>query len=460
MSDKLLQAELENIVDESNDNIVITDGLGKVLRVSENCIDIYGLEKEQLIGRSVYELEESKIFSPSITVQVLKEKRRLQSMQKTKNGRHVMATGIPVFLNGKIERVISFSHDLTEIQQLRSAYESIQQKVEQYESELTKYKNVDDSGIIIQSIEMKKVVELIRLTAKSDATVLLSGESGVGKSLIARKMHERSDRKNEELIEVNCGAIPASLFESELFGYEKGAFTGANREGKKGLIQLAHKGTLFLDEIAEMPLDLQVKLLKVIEEKKLTRVGGVKELDVDFRLIAATNQDLETMVQEGSFRKDLYYRLNVIQIEIPSLKERKEDILELAYFFLEKYNNKYNETKTFTNQILESFLSYEWPGNVRELENAIERYVVTSRVSFAHKNNPAVADELQSLNEWSFSRFENEGLTLQEALQEVEKSWLEQAYDSSKSTYEMAKYLGMSQSTVVRRLKQYGINSK
>lgn len=460
MNDKLLRAELDNIVDESNDNIVVTDGLGVVLRVSENCYDIYGLEKEQLIGRSVYELEKDGIFSPSITVQVLQEHKRLQSMQKTQTGRHVMATGIPVFLDGKIERIISFSHDLTEIQQLRSEYESMQQKMEHYESQLTNYKNVNDSGIIIHSNEMQKVVELIRLTANSEAAVLLLGESGVGKSLIAREMHKQSVRKNEALIEVNCGAIPASLFESELFGYEKGAFTGASNEGKVGLIQLAHKGTLFLDEIAEMPLDLQVKLLKVIEEKKFTKVGGTKEMEVDFRLVAATNQNLETMVKEGTFRKDLFYRLNVIQIDIPSLKNRKEDILELAYFFLQKYNKKYNKNEAFTNRILESFLHYEWPGNVRELENTIERYVITSTVSFAHKNDQDLSNELNQLNGWSFIQFEEEGLTLQEALQEVEKSWLQQAYKSSKSTYEMADYLGMSQSTVVRRLKQYGIKSK
>lgn len=276
MNNKLLRAELDNIVDESNDNIVVTDGLGVVLRVSENCYDIYGLEKEQLIGRSVYELEKDGIFSPSITVQVLQENKRLQSMQNTQTGRHVMATGIPVFLDGKIERVISFSHDLTEIQQLRSEYESMQQKMEHYESQLTKYKNVNESGIIIHSREMQKVVELIRLTANSEAAVLLLGESGVGKSLIAREMHKQSVRKNEALIEVNCGAIPASLFESELFGYEKGAFTGASHDGKVGLIQLADKGTLFLDEIAEMPLDLQVKLLKVIEEKSSLKLAAQK----------------------------------------------------------------------------------------------------------------------------------------------------------------------------------------
>lgn len=461
---KLLKAELTEIIDESNDNIVVTDGEGVVLRVSKNCIDIYGLRKEELIGKTVFQLEKENVFYPSVSAQVLKEKKRIQVMQTTLTGKHVMATGIPMFdEDHKITRVISFSHDLTELKQIKEEYEHLQQKMAQYELKLTRYTNVESEGLIMKSEAMKKVWQLSNRAAKSDASVLLLGESGVGKSAIARVIHRKSYRKNEELIEVNCGAIPHTLFESEFFGYEKGAFTGAKREGKVGLIELAHKGTLFLDEVAELPVDLQVKLLKVIEEKKFTRIGGTKAIEVDFRLVAATNQNLKQKVIEGEFRKDLYYRLNVIPIEIPPLRQRKEDIYELANYYLAHFNKKYEVDKAFHSKTLDTFLNYDWPGNVREFENLIERLVVTTESDLlVYTHIPSIYGEEpnEQLLDWSFQSYEEKGLTLQEALEEIEKAWLIEAFQQAKTTYEMANYLGLSQSTVVRRLRKYGIKSK
>src|SRR5699024_3945283 len=236
-------------------NIVVVDREGFVIRVSENSEAIYGKKPSYLIGKSVYTLQQEKIFNPSVSVRVLKEKKEIQVMQETFQGLAVMATGIPVFNDREeIVRVISFSHDLTEIKQLKEDYEELQAKMKRYESEIEelRYKEVNTEGIIIQSKKMKKIWDLVQRMAKSDASVMLLGETGVGKSVFARILHKRGERKKEPFIEVNCGAIPASLFESELFGYAPGAFTGASKKGKVGLIELAHKGTLFLDEIAEI----------------------------------------------------------------------------------------------------------------------------------------------------------------------------------------------------------------
>lgn len=466
MQGNLLEAELEGILTYSNDNIVVTDGKGVVLRCSPNCASIYGKEAAYLLGKSVYQLQEENIFKPSVTVKVLEENKEVQVMQKTINGRAVMATGIPIFDDNKnIIRVLSFSHDLTEIQQLKEDYEHLQMKMERYATEIEELRiketKIDD--IVINSKIIEKIWDLVYRVAKTDASVVLLGESGVGKSMFARALHSNSGRKKEAFIEVNCGAIPSNLFESELFGYEPGAFTGANPKGKVGMIELADQGTLFLDEIGELPLDQQVKFLKVLEEKKLTRIGGSKEIKVDFRVVTATNQNLTTLVEEGKFREDLFYRLNVVPIHIPPLRERKDDIYQLAQYFLEKMNEKYKSSKNFHSTTIAAFQKYEWPGNVRELENLVERLVVTTDTNMIYPSNlPFIDDrELKLLDEdWSLNTFEQNGLTLQETLQEVEKNWLKRAARQYKTTYEMAEYLGISQATVVRRLKKYNINIK
>lgn len=465
---EILKLELEGIINASNDNIVVTDGQGIVLRAIRNSEEIYGEVSSTLVGRSVFELEKENIFSPSVTARVLKEKKEVQVMQKTRTGKVIMATGIPIFDKQKnIIRVISFSHNLTEIQKLKEDYEQLQSKMKRYESEIEELRGKETKigDIVIECKTMQTVWELVNRVARSDATVVLLGESGVGKTVFARALHNRSERKKEPFIEINCGAIPTSLFESELFGYEPGAFTGANHKGKIGMIELAHKGTLFLDEIGELPLDIQVKLLKVLQEKSITKIGGGRSKKVDFRLVAATNQDLEYMVKQGKFREDLFYRLNVVPIHIPSLRKRKEDIYQLIEHFLSKFNRKYQTNKFFHSAAIDACLEYEWPGNVRELENLIERLVVTSDTNtIYHDNLPFIQKNQQNNDtevEWSsLTVFEERGLTLQDALEEVEKCWLLRAYRQCKTTYEMAETLGLSQATVVRRLKKYNINSK
>jgi transcriptional regulator with PAS, ATPase and Fis domain len=295
---------------------------------------------------------------------------------------------------------------------------------------------------------MQAVVELALRLAKVSTTLLIQGESGVGKDVVARLIHAESPRWEAPFIKINCGAIPAELLESELFGYERGAFSGARREGKPGTLELAHEGTLFLDEIGDMPLALQVKLLQVLQDRTLTRVGGTKPIKVDFRLIAATNRDLRAMVREKAFREDLFYRLNVVPIGIPPLRERAEDIIPLAHHCLEEVNERYGYSRRFSGPVMDWMLRYSWPGNVRELRNIVERLVVTAR-----------SDEIgvESLP------LELGGNDVQQAVQPLDFKALRMAHEADVvraaverfgSIGRAAAHLGISESTVKRKLRR------
>jgi transcriptional regulator with PAS, ATPase and Fis domain len=273
--------------------------------------------------------------------------------------------------------------------------------------------------------------------SKTDATILFLGASGVGKSTLARTIHNQSHRHKEPFIEVNCSTIPESLFESEMFGYEPKSFTGAKKMGKQGLIEKADHGTLFLDEIGEIPLSIQVKLLKILQEKKMMRIGAKSERHVNFRLITATNQDLYQMVEEGKFRLDLFYRLNVIPLHIPSLHERKEDIPILMQYYLQMMNEKYETAKKLHPAIYEVLTEYTWPGNVREMENLIERLILTieDQTIQAHHLPFALRKELNDTNtskQWPIESEHDGKLNLKETLEEVEKRLIKRAYENWK----------------------------
>lgn len=376
---------------------------------------------------------------------------------------------MPVFDDdGSIVRVISFSYDLTEIEELKENYDLLQRRMGQFESrfEELRFQEAYEAGIVLKSKAASRVWKLIERISRSEATVVFLGESGAGKNVFARALHNRSDRADGSFVEVDCSSIPESLFESEMFGFESGSFTGANKKGKQGLIELSDGGTLFLDEIGELPLIVQAKLLKVLQEKMVTRVGGLKPRKIDFRLIAATNQNLEEMVKRGKFRQDLFYRLNVIPIEVPPLRERKEDIPLLIKQSLQINNEKYGTQKQFKPLAMEQLIAYNWPGNVRELENMIERIILTSdeeligpdRLPLAVQQFFGAAGE--ELNDGHGQPGGEEAADFKRALENVEKRWLRRAYRQFKTTYEMAEYLGISQSTVVRKLNKYKINSK
>ncbi len=305
------------------------------------------------------------------------------------------------------------------------------------------------AGLITYSQKMMGLIDLILRVSRVDSTVLISGESGVGKELLAKLIHDQSSRSLGPFVKINCGAIPENLLESELFGYEGGAFTGASRQGKLGMFELAHGGTLFLDEIGELPLGLQVKLLRAIQEQEFVRVGGVKAKKVDVRFIAATNRELEKMVESGKFREDLYFRLNVIPLLVPPLRERKEDILPLIHHFQAKFTQKFKVSKTFAPEALRLFLNYPWPGNVRELENIVERLFVVSPGEIIYcrhvpeKLLPGVQRQCVKVTGV---------MPLKEAVDELQRLLIEEALAMYGNTYKAAEALGVEQSTITRKL--------
>ncbi|WP_047153921.1 sigma-54 interaction domain-containing protein [Aneurinibacillus tyrosinisolvens] len=439
------------------DDILVMDTDGIILEASQMTGQIYSVDTKALIGKSVYDLEKQGMFTPAATPMVIKEKKKITFVQTTGEGKKLLVTGIPVFNpEGELVRVVSYSHDVTDLMNFKEYLEVIEEDMERVKSELhvLRNKHLYADGIIANSHEMSKVIDTSLRVAEVDANVLLLGESGVGKSLIAKFIHNKSERNRGPFIEVNCGAIPETLFEAEFFGYEAGAFTGANRNGKVGLAELAEGGTLFLDEVGELSPIHQVKLLKFIQEKQFYRVGGTRLRNVDFRLIAATNRDLKAAVTEKGFREDLYFRLNVVPLTIPPLRERLEDILPLIEYFLQYFEKKYKRSRKLDEAVIQRLVYYEWKGNVRELINVIEQLVVMS---------PSALITAEHLPQHIVSYanlplfYENDNRTLPEILADIEKQVLIKAKQRCRTTIEMAKALGISQPSVVRKLKLHRI---
>ncbi len=448
----------EEILNSLQDDLLVTTGDGIIIRATKMTSTIYNVPYEHLIGKSVYELEAKGVFLPAITPLVLKKKAKVTIVQSTNAGKKLLVTGIPVRNeNGEIQRVVSYSHDVTELLTMKGYLSKMEEemiRVREEESFRKEEKQIAE-GLIAEDKKMKMTLQIAKQVSEVDVNVLLLGESGVGKTLIAKYIHDSSPRKKQPFIEVNCGAIPQSLFEAEFFGYEAGSFTGANRHGKIGLAELAEGGTLFLDEVGELTLENQVKLLKFIQEKRFYRVGGTKQKQVDFRLLAATNQDLQDLVSKKQFREDLYFRLNVVPISVPSLKERRGDLVPLIYYFLTYFCEKYNRVRELDYAVMEHLINQEWKGNVRELMNFIERLVVTTPSELISIDN---LPESYRIDQTEGIRLNIENQTLKEILEGIEMRIFQQAKDKYQTTTKVAQKLGISQPTAVRKLKKYQLN--
>lgn len=432
---------LKKILDHSSDEIFVLDGNQRIIYVNSVCEKHYGLKPKDVLGKYNVELFEKGYWKPSIVPQVFEQKKPISQKQTTNLGAELLTTAIPILSEeNEIEYVVITAQELQN-------YKTIKMKSEKDVSH-----DIEDQELnfITNSEKMKNILKFCRKIAAVDSTVLILGESGTGKGVLANYIHQMSKRKDGPFLTINCAAIPGELLESELFGYSQGSFTGANRYGKMGLIEAANKGTLFLDEIGEMSLSLQAKLLQVIQDKQFIPIGGREVKKVDIRIIAATNRNLEEMVKNHQFREDLFYRLNVIDINVPPLRDRREDIIPLAYHFLYKFNKIYDVNKLISQECLDIFTRYLWPGNVRQLENLIERLVVTSD-SIIHQEDlpdfisvnvkPNVPHILPP--------------TLDEAIDQVKRTLVRNSYRKHRSSRKVAKDLEISQTRASKLIREY-----
>ena len=458
---KELNEELQTVVDSSYDGILVTDSQGKVLRFNDAFLRITGLTIEQISGRTMENLVADGIFSVSI-VEMVKSQGTVTTLEKaTPSGNCLMVTGNPVLnLAGDIARIVINVRNITELNKLRQELEQAREQSERYQYELAKLRTqvINKAGVIASSPQMVKMLELAWRVAQVNTTVMILGESGAGKEVIAEFIHNNSLRAGGPLIKINCGAIPENLLESELFGYESGAFTGANKSGKPGMFELANGGTLFLDEIGDLSYNLQVKLLRLLQDPEIVRLGGVKSRRVDVRIVVATNQDLEKKVSSGGFREDLFFRLNVVPLVVPPLRERREDIIPLIQFFQAKFHEKYKIEKQLSPETMEVLVNYDWPGNVREVENIIERLLVTvpeDWISLEHLPSHMRSDAICTEAVVSVKRI----IPLKKAVLELERQLIVRAMDRYKSTYKAAEALNVNQSTLFRKMQKINNNA-
>jgi len=460
---KELNREMDAIIESSYDGLYLTNGEGITLRVNEAFEKLTGVPASEMVGHNVEDLvRERGIVSESVSALVLKEKKPVTIIQRTLAGQTALTTGTPVFdRKGQIFRVVSNVRDITELMQLKQQLEQAQGLSKHYESELRALQmQYDIEKIIVGSRIMKDLLDNVIRIAQVESTVLITGESGTGKELIAETIHINSPRRNGPFIKINCGAIAKNLLESELFGYDPGAFTGAKKGGRAGYFELANGGTILLDEISELPFSLQANLLRVIQNKEIIRVGGEKTIPVDVRIIAATNRDIAQLVANKQFREDLYYRLNVVPVEVPPLRARKEEIPLLAAHFIKLFNKKYDMQKELFPDVIDILMNYDWPGNVRELENVIERLVVTiPRDVLTSEDLPKNIKNFRRKD--VHPQISIDGvLPLKEAVEFVEREIISNAYSRYRATRVVAKHLGIDPSTVLRKAAKYGITAE
>lgn len=448
-----------DIIDKMRTGIWITDGTGEVIIVNSESVKTGGLTREEVIGRNMSELLDMGYITESAVMKTIGSHREECIVEELGAGGHCMTTSVPLFWKGSIDLIICVERNISEVERLKTLLGQQVEKKNKLQKELLRFKNQKDdlSGqFITKNINMLHIRELAENIGKIDVTVMIMGESGTGKEVIADLIHKNSSRSEAPFVKVNCAAIPETLIESEFFGYEGGAFTGAGKGGKMGLFELADGGTLFLDEVGELSVQMQSKLLRVIQDKEVRRVGGEKSVHIDIRIIAATNRDLKREVEEGRFRNDLYYRLFVVPVNIPSLRERKEDIELLARHFLDIFNSEYNLRKTISDDAVKVMESYNWPGNVRELRNVVERLSVSTarseisaiQVEFCLNNKaPAVSDYIGTESD----------LYLEDIVGRYEKQVISKILEECGTITATARMLHVDKSTISRKIKKYGL---
>ncbi|MGL4911305.1 MAG: sigma-54 interaction domain-containing protein, partial [Romboutsia sp.] len=372
----------KKIIDSSHDEICVADNKGTIIYCNKAFERNYGMKKEDFLGKNVLFLPENGYSTIGPIPQVISTKKACSMEQFTNTGKQLILTATPLLdKNNEIEYIVENTRDITELNKIKNKLVDTENEVKKYKNEIENIYRTTlrlETDIILTGNVMKPILNTVNQVSKTDVVILLLGESGTGKSSLARYIHKNSRRSDKPFITINCATISAQLLESELFGYAPGAFTGASSKGKAGLVELANGGTLFLDEIGEIPQSLQAKFLQLIQEKTFTPVGGIKERKVDIRIISATNCDLLNKVKDKTFREDLYYRLNVIQVKIPPLRDRKDNLIELINHYFNKYCSEFNMNKVITREAVKIVSNYSFPGNIRELQNIIQKIILTS----------------------------------------------------------------------------------
>lgn len=453
---RAISKKLDVIIESSFDGIYITDGQANTLMVNKSYETITGLKRDELIGHNMLELVDTKMISQSATLLVLQDKTTKTIEQEFKTGKRALVTSTPILgADGEIDMVVTNVRDITALLNLRSQMEKNRELANRYLTEIEEMRLqiLDTSDIIAQDEQMLDTLRMAKRVSKVDTTVLVLGETGVGKEEVAKFIHKSSNRNAHAFIKVNCGAIPENLMESELFGYESGSFTGASKEGKIGLFEVANGGTLFLDEVGELPFDMQVRLLRVLQDHEIVRVGGLKPIKVDVRIIAATNRNLEEMVRTKKFREDLFYRLHVVPINILPLRERKEDILPLIHYFNTELNRKYSWQKSFSRDAMTALLEYEWPGNVRELKNIVERMMVMSDQDVISLSDLSGVPGFSGGGAAVFAA--PAVLSIKEAVDQLEAEMIDKAFKKHGNVRDAAKELKIDASTFVRKRQKF-----
>lgn len=463
-----LEAYLKTILHTIDESCTVIDKDGKVVMWTKGAEQLFSVKAKEILGKPIIDF-----FSPDRLeiLNTLKDATSVTHMQH--QARHdlvVLINSNPVKLNNKVIGAVVSEMDITSQIRLNNELFNTSEKLFHLEEEVRKSDPEENPFTYIRgnSPVLQKTLNITKKAATTNASVLIYGESGVGKELFAKAIHNLRETSNAPFIAINCGAIPAGLFESEIFGYEKGAFSGADQKGKKGKAELAKNGTLFLDEIGEMPLEMQVKILRLLQEKRFYPVGGTKEIEVDFRIVAATNKDLQELIQEGKFREDLYYRLNVVNFTVPPLRERPEDIIELTHYFLYEVSRKYNKPIHGISQtVMQRLLQHEWPGNIRELKNVVERLVVFSengeiQADFLPfeigEETPTPANQI-SFPTQSLKIQNDDTRPLKSRLEEYEKAILIEELKKADGNKQLcAQNLQITRATLYNRLNRLGID--
>lgn len=444
-------SELEATIDASFDSYFVCDAEGKVLRLNPAYTRITGIKPEEIIGRHMSELVNEGFYDRSATMEVIRTGKSVTFTQRTRDGKYIVVTGNPIYdRQGNLVQVLTNGRDITELDQLQQEVACALELTQHYQRELKKMQYENSGQMVIASEKMRKIMSLVVHLGKVDSTVLILGESGVGKEIVAQELHNQSSRKDKPYIRINCAAIPDNLLESELFGYEPGAFTGASPKGKRGIFELASGGTLFLDEIGDLSFSLQGKLLRVLQEGEIVRVGGTKPIPVDVRIITATNKDLWDMSRNKAFREDLLYRLNVVPLKIPPLRERKEEIPVLVQYFVNQINEKYGLKKRISSSLMNQLMALDWPGNVRELKNVIENaMVITPGDTIYEINHQETGSPDEGVHQ--------ESLDFRAAVEKFESEILRSYINKYGCSRKVAAALNVSQTTVVRKAARYGL---